>query len=342
MNNVNNIILQDDPTLLNNTLFKSSLLRFAIENHCFNVASFMQDKHFVPPPVTFDKNKVLDCEKGKLWIYKNELYDLVDIFNYDLNPELLNKWVFDKFIKKYATLEFLLNGVTFISERHYQYLFKNLKPQILPPTFIENCSQDVLLNFLNKGYTIETPEYINTKYDKIWTKYISCWTTFNDETKNNKFIQIAEKCNRRIFDKFIDIVILNFDILYALLLRVNKNNNTKLMKSVEKYVIKAKNEINYQEFATWYCRRRKAPTNNHDIYILIKNGYNINKKLQHIATTVYLIKKCYKQNLNINDKSIIEFIENNSKKDIIKGIKVINKMNIKINTSTQQLLDKYI
>jgi hypothetical protein len=343
MEEVQNLILKDDPNLFKNKemSFKSSMLRFAIENHCFEIANYMQTKFFVPPPIKFDKNRVLDCDDGKEWVYKNEVFELHDIFNYDLDPNLLDEWLKDKFIKSHQSMSFLLEKVTYVPNRHCEYFLQNLKRQVMVPTFLENCSEKLLLKFIKKKFTIENPEFICNDYDKIWSEYMSQWLKLDKDLKKQRFIQIGEKCHPDIIDMFLDVIELDFDILYCLLLRTNKDNSIELLDCIEQYVKKAKKELDYQEFGSWYVRRRKHPINNHDIYILIKNGYTINKKIQHIATTLFLIKECEKDGLCINEKSLLEFVENsNDQTDILKGIKIAVNSGLKLSGILHKILEE--
>jgi hypothetical protein len=233
-----------------------------------------------------------------------------------------------------------LDNVNHISKKHLKYLYENLEPQVLNPTILKLSTEKYILKFIKKGFKINEPQYINSDYDKVWSWYLKSWKNFNDENKIKVFIDIAEVCNPNVIKLFLDDIKINFDQLYILLLRLNKNDNEELYNIVELFVKKAKNQIDIKEFGSWYSRRRKNPTNNHDLYLLLNNGSEINKKFSHIATTIFLMEKCIENKSVISDKALCEFLENTNETDKIKkGIELALKSGTKISSNIQILLE---
>jgi virulence-associated protein VapD len=343
MDNIHGLILKNDPNLLKdkNISFKSSLLRFAIENHCFKVADFMQTKYFVPPPINFKKDKVLNCDEGKEWIYKNDLFTLSDIFNYDLDVKLLDKWLNNRFLKIYQTINYLMKDVTFISEKHLLYLYDKLNSQVLNAVFIQNCSDKLLFKFMKKDYIVENPECICEDSKKSWDHYLTLFKDYDDDTKKKRFLQICEICCSNILDMFIDLIKVDNDILYSLMLRVNKDENKQLLNTVDDFIFKGiKQKVDINEFGSWFNRRRKKPIVNHDIYLLLKHKCPIKKHYKEIANSIYLFKYCKKNDIIISEKPILDFISNQTDEDKIKsGLKVAFSTGTKFGVNIQKSLE---
>jgi len=341
MDEIYKLILKDDPEIFDNKdmTFKSNMLKFAVENHCFKIADFMQNTYFVSI-TNVDKDKVLSCDLGKEWVYRNDLFLLSDIFNYDLEPKLLSKWVKDKFTKKHQSLDFLLENVNKIPEKHLKYLYKHIEPSILNPTFLKLSNEKYIIKFIKKGASIKEPQYINSNFKKVWSWFFKTWKNMNEENQNLYFQMIAENCESSILLLFLDDVKIKSEHLHVLLLRVGKSDDEELLNTVDKFIKKSVKTIDKKEFSSWYTKRRRTVINNHDIYLLLENDFEINKKLSNVSTSIFLMKKCVDKKIIVNEKALLEFVENtNDKNEITIGIKIAKSSGTKIGSNIQSILE---
>lgn len=318
-------ILKDNPSLLTKYEKINRVdLMYAVENGCFTAANWIQRRFFIPPPNNIDKEEIFKNSNGKQWIIDNDMYTIADVFNFDLDPKFIMRWIeYDNQNKTKIELKRYLKDVNKIPPRHTDFIIKNFSVQILPEVVYKNCSEEDFIKFLQANFVCNKVEWIKPEWNNVW-EHID---------NQNEFEKILQSQSPKTIKNICYKKHLTEDQLRTLFLRCNicykdqksdGSNEYKMMKVFNKilddnYYDQYKNSI----FTTSISRRRKKAGYGYDVFLMKKYGYPVNKDLTDCCDTLYLINHCLDNKLKLKTAGVLLFFEKCNDDDGYEGFELI-------------------